>query len=64
MNGLKASSIVNVYDVSGKHKQNKNQSSSKLWHYCLHHISKERIERLIIEEIVYPLDFLEFDWSI
>lgn len=30
MNGLKASSIVNVYDVSGKHKRNKNQSSSKL----------------------------------
>lgn len=23
---LKASSIVNVYDVSGKHKRNKNQS--------------------------------------
>jgi len=44
-------------NVSTKRKYNNNETSSKLWHYRLGHISRGRIERLIKEDILHPLDF-------
>lgn len=40
---------------------NDNETSSKLWHCRLGHISKGRMERLIKEEILQPLDFSNAD---
>jgi len=37
------------------------ESSSMLWHKRLGHISKERMERLIKVNILYSLDFSDFD---
>ena len=34
--------------------------SSKLWHYCLGHILRGRIERLIKKSILPPLKFFRF----
>nr|AAV24758.1 putative polyprotein [Oryza sativa Japonica Group] len=48
-------------NVSTKRKHNDNETSSKLWHYRLGHISRGRIERLIKENILYPLDFSDAD---
>jgi hypothetical protein len=39
-------------------------TSSKLWHSHLCHISWGRIDRLIKEEILHPLDFSNFDQCI
>jgi hypothetical protein len=44
-------------NVSSKCKRCDNATSAKLWHYRLGHISRGRIERLIKEDIFYPLDF-------
>ncbi|KAF0920196.1 hypothetical protein E2562_033748 [Oryza meyeriana var. granulata] len=41
-----------------------NETSSKLWHCRLGHISRGRIERLIREEILLPLDFSDADHCI
>lgn len=37
-----------------------NESFAALWHRCSGPISKERMERLIREEILKPLNFLDF----
>ena len=37
------------------------ESSSMLWHKRLGHISRERMERLIKENILHSLDFFDFD---
>jgi hypothetical protein len=41
--------VMNVCDVTNKHKKSASDSetSLKLWHYHLGHISKERMEHLI-----------------
>ena len=44
-------------NVSTKRKYNDNETSSKLWHCRLGHISRGRIERLIKDNILHPLDF-------
>ena len=44
-------------NASTKRKRCDNETSSKLWHCRLGHISRGRIERLIKEEILHPLDF-------
>jgi hypothetical protein len=49
-------SVLNVCDDKDK-RFSKNESSSKLWHSHLGHISRGRIECLIKEEILHPLDF-------
>jgi hypothetical protein len=36
----------------------------KLWHYCLGHISRGRIERLIKDDILHPLDFSDSNYCI
>jgi hypothetical protein len=56
-------SVMNVCDDKDKHFS-KNETSSKLWHSRLGHISRGRIERLIKEEILHPLDFSNFDQCI
>ena len=37
-----------------------NEDSSMLWHRCLGHISKQRIERLVSDGILGPLDLVDF----
>ena len=38
-----------------------NRNSAALWHKRLGHISRRRIERLVSDEILDPLDFTDFD---
>jgi hypothetical protein len=69
---LLSQSDVNVLDTpendpasSGrKRKQSDGEISSKLWHYRLSHISRGRIERLVSEQILYPLDFTDLEQCI
>ena len=56
----KVYSAMNVDDVSHKRKRD-DETSSKLWHCRLGHISRGRIERLIREEILHSLDLSELD---
>jgi hypothetical protein len=52
------SSENNVNVSSSKNKRKRfNDVSSKLWHRRLGHISRGRIERLVKESILSPLDF-------
>ena len=44
VNDMSTSSGMNVCDVSTKRKRSDNESSSKLWHHHLGHISRGRIE--------------------
>jgi hypothetical protein len=63
------SKVVNVLDTSKnnpassgrKRKRSDEEISSKLWHYRLGHISRGRIERLIREHILHPLDFTDLE---
>jgi hypothetical protein len=57
----KGSSSTNV---SSKRKRCDDATSVKLWHYRLGHISKGRIERLIKDNILTPLDFSNSDYCI
>ena len=57
------SSVMNVSDVNHKRKRN-NETSAKLWHFRLGHISKGRMERLIREYILPTLDFSDLDQSV
>jgi hypothetical protein len=52
--------VMNVCDVTNKRRRittSDNGTSSKLWHCHLDHISRGRMECLIKEEILAPLDF-------
>ena len=64
VNDMSTSSAMNVCDESAKRKRSDNESSSKLWHHRLSHISRGRIERLIKEEILHPLDFSDSEYCI
>jgi hypothetical protein len=57
----KVSSSTNV---SSKRKRCDDATSAKLWHYHLDHISRGRIERLIKDDILIPLDFSNSDYCI
>jgi hypothetical protein len=57
----KGSSSTNV---SSKRKRCDDATSVKLWHYRLGHISRGRIERLIKDDILTPLDFSNSDYYI
>jgi GAG-pre-integrase domain len=53
---------LNVTDVKRGIKRNyEGEYSSKLWHYRLCHISRDRMQRLIKNEIISTLDFFVFD---
>ena len=45
------------YDIKQKLT---NENSSMLWHRCLGHISNQHIQRLVLEEIIDPLDLSDF----
>jgi hypothetical protein len=51
-------------NVSSKRKRCDDATSAKLWHYRLCHISRGRIERLIKNDILIPLDFSNLDYCI
>jgi hypothetical protein len=51
-------------NVSSKRKRCDDATSAKLWHYHLGHISRGRIERLIKDDILTPLDFSNSDYRI
>ena len=53
-------SAMNVDDVSHKRKRD-DETSLKLWHCRLGHISRGIIERLIREEILYSLYLSDLD---
>jgi hypothetical protein len=56
--------VINMCDVTNKQKRTSasdNETSSKLWHCRLDHISRWRMERLNKEEILVPLDFTDLD---
>jgi len=38
-----------------------NENSTTLWHKRLGHISKQRIQRLVLDEILDPLDLSDFE---
>jgi hypothetical protein len=59
---------VNVHvanDSESEHVQKKRKRthdmSSKLWHYRLGHISRGRIESLVKNEILPPLEFFDLE---
>ena len=55
-------SILHVSDVCNIEKKWKGTSTSlKLWHRRLGHISRGRIERLIKNDVLLPLDFSDAD---
>ena len=47
-------------DVNRKRKR-AHDASSKLWHYRLCHILRERIERLVKNDILSPLEFSDLE---
>ena len=47
-----------------KHKRCDSETSTKLWHCRLGHILRGRIERLIKENILHPLDFSDIEYCI
>jgi hypothetical protein len=47
--------------VARKRKQSDGETSSKLWHYRLGHISRGRIESLVKERILHSLDFTDLE---
>jgi hypothetical protein len=52
--------VMNVCNATNKRRRimtSDNETSSKLWHCNLGHISRGRMERLIKEEILTPLEF-------
>jgi hypothetical protein len=49
---------------SSKRKRCDDATSAKLWHYRLGHISRGRIERLIKNDILIPLNFSDSDYCI
>lgn len=61
VNQIDASEPVRRTRKDNKRKRNDGESSSKLWHCRLGHISRGGIERLIKEDILHPLDFTNLE---
>ena len=55
------STTLTVNTTSSSKRLRLNEKSSTLWHKLLGHISRQRIERLIKDEIIPDLDFSDFD---
>ncbi|GKD80370.1 retrovirus-related pol polyprotein from transposon TNT 1-94, partial [Tanacetum coccineum] len=51
-------------NVNGKRKHLDEESSLRLWHKRLGHISKDRMQHLIKEGILHHLDFLDFNQGV
>jgi hypothetical protein len=56
--------VFSSTNVSSKCKRCDDATLVKLWHYRLCHISRGRIERLIKDDILIPLDFSNSDYCI
>jgi hypothetical protein len=63
INVINSENNVNVSSSKNKHKRI-DDVSSKLWHRRLGHISRGRIEYLVKESILLPLEFLDFEQCI
>jgi hypothetical protein len=63
INVVSSENNVNVSSSKNKHKRI-DDVSSKLWHRRLGHISRGRIERLVKESILPPLEFFDFEQCI
>ena len=55
------SAIFYANIISSTKRLRLNEKSSTLWHKCFGHISKQRMKRLIKDEIILDLDFSNFD---
>jgi hypothetical protein len=63
INVISSENDMNVFPSKNKRKII-DGISLKLWHHCLGHISRGRIERLVKESIFPPLEFLDFEQCI
>jgi hypothetical protein len=63
INIVSSENNMNVSSSKNKHKRI-DDVSSKLWHRRLNHILRGRIERLVKESILPPLEFLDFEQCI
>ena len=52
---------VSSYADVNKKRKRAHDASSKLWHYRLGHISSGRIERLVKNDILPPLEFSDLE---
>jgi hypothetical protein len=63
INIVSSENNMNVSSSKNKHKKI-DDVYLKVWHHRLRHISRERIERLVKESILPPLEFSNFDQCI
>jgi len=61
LDGLYAETILTLYDNVGTKHSLVNERSAFLWHKHLGHISRERMERLIKNEILPDLDIINLN---
>ncbi|CAL8132317.1 unnamed protein product [Prunus armeniaca] len=63
---LNCSSSNNVFaiDSIGQKRSQNNENSARLWHKRLGHVSTKRMQYLVKEQILPPLDFSDFEESI
>jgi hypothetical protein len=52
------------FENENRKRKRTHDASSKLWHYRLGHISSERIERLVKNKILLPLEFSDLQQCI
>ncbi|KAH9697754.1 Integrase catalytic domain-containing protein [Citrus sinensis] len=57
---VESSSNAHVMNVISSNRARVDENSSMLWHKRLGHISKQRMERLIKDDILHNLDFFDF----
>ena len=61
LNSHFAESLLTMHHNVGTKRNLINESPAYLWHRCLGHISKERMERLVKDGILSNLDFTDLD---
>ena len=54
-----SASLMCVHQNIGIKRSMANENSAYLWHKCLGHISKERLKRLVKNEILTNLEFTD-----
>lgn len=60
LDGIFAETLLTLHPKVGTKRSIRDDSSSFLWHKRLGHISRERIERLVKNEVLPNLDFTDF----
>jgi len=61
LDGLYAKTVLTLHHNIGTKHSLVNKRSAFLWHKCLGHISRERMERLIKNENFPDLDFTDLN---